>query len=327
MQLIDTLNHDFKYRNGTLIANSTILDVEIAIRANDNTTISMMLNSDIDLAMGDELRFKAWYGSDPATILDPGSFYVDSYTRVKENYKVDGIMIPFASASRVPVTYITQTLNQVVTDVATELGFTPNLSPNGTFIVGTSDVAATPRSFNATSKLDAFYKLGKDYAYFNYITNFQLFSVEYNRYWFDPLAQSVGQISLIENEWQSNSIDMPKVVDSIKWALPSPGVFTPADIDFVEWGTTVDLRTEGFYENITSANNRLRGFTIENTFGARSRRIKIPARIGSLYLPGKKLFVTELNGFSSPWVIRNHVYNYSSNGFTSTFDLQNTSYG
>lgn len=326
---IEVLKHDFKYRNGTLIANSTIIDVEINVQANENTSISMILNSDIDIDIGDELRFQAWYNSAPATILDPGSFYVDSYTRVRENYKVDGIIIPFASVTKAPVNYVTQTLNQVVADVATSLGLTANTSPNGTgFIVGVSDVAANPRTFSSnTSKVDAFYKLGKDYAYWSYIWNFQLYSVEFSRYWSDPSSPIITYDFLLENEWQANSIDVPKYVDTIQWALPTPGVFTLVDLDIVEWGSTVDLRPEGWYHNATSANNRLRGFVVENTYGVSTRTIKIPARIGSLYLPGRRVFVADLNGFASPWIIRRHTYSYGSGGFTSTLDLQIPSYG
>lgn len=325
--LIETLNHDFRYRNGTLIANSTVIDVQINVQANQNTTISMIINSDISLLIGDELRFKAWYGSNPSNILDPGSFYVDSYTRVQEGYKIDGVIIPFQSVTVATINYVNQTLNQIVAGAANSVSLFTNISPNGTFIAGTAPntTDAVIHSSN-TTRIDAFYQLGKLYAYFSYIWNFQLYSVEFSRYWFDPLAPFINGSQLIENEWQENSIDKPKTINTIRWSRPSPGFFTPADIGFIEWGATVDLTSEGFYENSTSANNRLRGFVIENTNGAQSRRIKVPALIGDLYLPGRKVFVTDLTGLSSPWIIRSHTWNYNAGGFTSTLDLQSPQY-
>lgn len=395
---VRALKHDFRFRNGTLIANSAIEDVEIKLSANQLMTLSLKLSHDvgiqftdnIDVTLGyldsDILPISAPYptlslgannanvtllqnllkehgfyliavdtifgsGTDTAVrqfqtvegltvdgivgnstwlalfknssyvSMKPGRFYVDSFQRKNEYFVAECIAINYAANPKAKQSYSGQTMNQIVTSVATDSGLRAITSAEGTFIVGTTQDAAQPCVLTSdTSKLDAVFQAGQRYSYFNFAFADKLYSHKYSKFWNEVAVPSIFDGEFIEYERNTTTIDTVKIVDSVKWKPNNQ--FTPATVSYVEYGDTRDLKPEGFHENITSASNRLWGYNIEETKNVRNLKIKTWGRLGAAWLPGRVLSIGNQDGTASRWVIRTHTWNYGSGGFTSTFNLQ-----
>ena len=395
---VRSLKHDFKFRNGTLIANSTIEDVELRLSANQISTLTLKLSHDVGIQFTDNIDVVMGYGDSDILPLNPpyptlqlnsqganvtllqnllkehgfyliavdtvfgsgtdaavrqfqtvegltvdgvvgqstwtalfknssyvsmkpGRFYVDSFQKKNEYFVAECIALNYAANPKGKHTYTNLSMNQIIGFVASDSGLKPVTSSEGSFIVGTTQDAATACSISSnTSKLDAAFQAGQQYGYFNFAYSDKLYSTKYSKFWNEVAVPSIYDGEFIEYEKNTTTIDTVKIVDSVKWKPNS--VFTPATISYVEYGDTRDLRSEGFQENITSASNRLWGYNIEETKNVRNLRIKTFARLGAAWLPGRVLSVGNQDGTASRWVIRSHTWNYGSGGFTSTFDLQ-----
>lgn len=254
--------------------------------------------------------------------LDFGKFYIDSFRKRNEFFIADAINYDFAGKSNAPVSYSGQTFNAVVSSIASDFGFGTVLTSGSTYIVGTSATTGGPCIHTGTSKLDALFKLGTLYGHSNFIFSGKVYSWFYSNFWSDPEVPLVLDTELLDLERSQTTVDTTRVLDSVQWRLPSPGVFTPSTFTNVEYGDTTDLRSEGYYENSTAAFARLQGFAIIATSQIKSLKIKTYGRLGAAWLPGRVISVGNQDGTSSKWVIRNVTHNYGSNGFTSSFDLQ-----
>lgn len=321
---VDTINHDFRFRNESFIANSGIVSMTCTIAANTVGTMTIILSSDLGIVKEDNIRFQCWYGSTPGTIFNPGRFYVDSWQKVNEYFRIDAINFDYVTNPYGTFTYTDQFMNQITNDVALDYGLTPVLSTvDGGTYVGLAPTTAGPNVISSdTSKLDVIYKAGDLYGFFSYVFGGNLYTVAFNQYWSDASAPLIVDASLLALERNHNTIDTVRIIDGVLWRLPSPGTFTPQTVNYVEYGETVDLENEGYNRDNLAATRRLWGYAMSACKDVRAVKVITYGRIGPEYLPGRRLRVGRQDGTADSWVIRSHTWNYSSAGFTSEFILQ-----
>lgn len=326
--LIDTINHDFRFRNETLISNSSIVSMNCTISANSIGTMSIILSSDLGIVKEDNIRFQCWYGSDPANLFNPGRFYVDSWQKVNEYFRIDAINFNYVTDPYGSFTYTNQFMNQITNDVALDYGLTPVLATTngGTYVGFAPDSASNNVISSDTSKLDVIFKAGDLYGFFSYMYGGNLYTVDFSQYWSDASAPLISDAELLALDRYHNTIDTVKTIDGVRWRLPSTGIYSTANISFVEYGRNLNLLSEGWNYNQDSATRRLRGVAVTECKDVRTVRVKTFGRIGSQYLPGRRLRVGRQDGTVDSWVIRSHTWNYSASGFTSEFTLQLPAY-
>lgn len=322
-QIIEALDYSFEYRNGSFFNTTVVSSLTCTLSANSIGTMTVILASDVGIVKEDDIDFKCWYRSAPGNVFNPGKYYVDSWQKVNEYFRLDAINIDYVTNPYGSVTYTDQTITQIVNDVSTEYSVTPVLPTIGaSTIVGLAPTSAGPNTITSdSSKIDALFVASDLYAFFSYIYGGNLYCVAFEQYFADA-GILIEDAELLALERNHNTIDTVKTVDGIRWRLPSTGVFSPANVNYVEYGKTFDATSEGFNYNINSATRRYYGVPSLNCKDVRLVRVKTFGRIGTGYLPGRKLRVGRQDGTADNWVIRSHTWNFSASGFTSDFILQ-----
>lgn len=253
------------------------------------------------------------------TALNPGRFYVDSIRRTDETFTVDCIGFNFNNITNSSYTILDSTFSNAMTVCANFLGYKPIVTANSSFIIGTNSNVATT-GFNhigSTSIINNFFKAGELYGFYNYLFDNKLYAWEFTEFWSEVGTPSIADTDIIGLERTDNSIDLTKQVNTVKWANPSAGQFTPSNISYVNYGNTVDLRGEGNYYNSTSASKRLNGHSLTQNSGSKQARLKTYGRTGKQWLPGRLIYIGNQNGTSSPWIIKESVWSMSGqSGFT-----------
>lgn len=301
-----------------LIATNTIFGAttDTAVRAFQTS------NGLVSDGIVGSLTWNALFKNSSYYSLDFGKFYIDSFRKQNEYFIADAICYDFAGKTNAPLTYTNQTFNAVVGSIASNIGVGTVLTSGSTYIVGTTDDSANQCVHSGSSVLDALFKLGTFYGHSNFIFAGRIYSWFYDRFWTDPEVPLILDTELLELERSQTTVDTTRVIDTIKWRLPSLGQFTPSTLTSVEYGDTTDLRGDGFYENSTSAYARLQGFSIDALKRIKTLSIKTYGRLGAAFLPGRVILVGNQDGTASRWVIREVTHNYGSAGFTTSFRLQ-----
>lgn len=249
----------------------------------------------------------------------PGRFYVDAISRTDETFVADCICFNFNNITNSPYTFTDSTYTNAMTVCANYLGYKPIVTSGSTFVIGTNQNVATTGFVHtgATSIINNYFKAGELYGFYNFLFDNKLYSWEFTEFWSEVNSPSIADTDIIGLERSDNSIDLTKQVNSVKWANPSAGVFTPSNISYVNYGNTVDLRSEGNYYNNTSASKRLNGHVLLQNRNSKVARLKTYGRCGKQWLPGRLIYIGNQDGSSSPWVIRDSVWSFSgTSGFT-----------
>lgn len=322
--LIDTLNHQFRYNNETLTLNSQVVSCEYVISMNEVSRATIILSQNINLNRGDNCRMEMWFGSAPATILDTGRMYVDSF-RLTEGgeYQIELIALNF---NLVPITPTSRTA-PTITSINQEVRNAYILADGAGSIVNAVTLGISPTSnsnnvIEGSSLYDILVQGGQGWAFNSFIIGGILFTYSIEQHWFGFQAQIPENITL-DLDYSDSTIDATRVIRGVRYRDPNPTTYTDWIVPYVPYGKIRDLTDEGFNFNAASGQRRINGASFENNKNTRYYIVKSPALIGPDYYPGK--LVNAQAASAGQWslgLIRSHTYSYSDNGFISTITAQ-----